>query len=304
MDEADKVWMNGTFVDWSDAKVHVLTHALHYGTAVFEGIRCYETKHGAVVFRLQDHVRRLLNSAKIYMMPLPYTADTIVQAVKDLVRVNRMNECYIRPIAYYDYGVMGLNPLSNRVSLAIASWKWGAYLGEDASKRGVRCTVSSWRRIDPQTLPPQAKSSANYANGVLAKIEAVKSGYDEAIMLNSIGLVCEGTGENIFRVKNHCLTTPPASAGILRGITRDTITQLAADLNIDHRYLDISREELYTADELFLCGTAAELTPINEVDGRKIGDGDWPVTRRLQSAYSDAVHGVELKHSQWLEHLR
>ena len=303
MDKGSKIWLNGSLVDWDDAKIHVLTHALHYATAVFEGLRCYKTDRGPAIFRLYDHVWRLVNSAKIYLMDLQHTPDEIAAAIRTTVKANGFDECYIRPIAYYGYGEMGVNPLPNKVDFAVAAWRWGAYLGKDALKNGVRCLVSSWRRISPLTLPPQAKSSANYANAGLAKIEAVKAGYDEAILLNANGMVCEGTGENIFRVKRGALSTPPASAGILRGITRDTVIQLAGELGVDCRRIDMSREELYTSDELFLCGTAAEITPIREVDGRKIGNSEYPVTRKLQAAFDDAVRGRGKKRSDWLDYL-
>lgn len=300
MDKVSKIWLSGNLVDWDDAKIHVLTHALHYGTAVFEGLRCYKTDRGPAIFRLLDHVWRLVNSAKIYLMDLKYSPEEIAAAIKSVVKANSLEECYIRPIAFYSYGEMGVNPLRNKVDLAVAAWPWGAYLGKGALENGVRCLVSSWRRIDALTLPPQAKASANYANAALAKIEALKAGYDEAIMVNAIGMVSEGTGENIFRVKRGVVSTPPASAGILRGITRDTIIQLAAQLGLECHRTEISREELYTSDELFLCGTAAEITPIREVDGRKIGNGDFPVTRKMQAAYWDAVHGRSSNHAEWL----
>ncbi len=303
MDKATKIWLNGDIVDWDAAKIHLLTHGLHYGTAVFEGIRCYRTDGGPAIFRLYDHVWRLINSAKIYLMELRYNADEIAEAIKSTVRANRSDECYIRPIAYYGYGEMGVNPLPNKVDLAIAAWRWGAYLGEGALEKGVRCMVSSWRRISPLTLPPQAKSSANYANSALAKIEAIKAGYDEAILLNVNGMVSEATGENVFRVKRGALSTPPASAGVLRGITRDTVIQLAAEIGVECRRIDISREELYTSDELFLSGTAAEITPISEVDGRKVGNGAFPITRKLQAAYENAVRGRNSNHSQWLTYV-
>lgn len=304
MEKVSKIWINGQMIDWDNAKVRILTHALHYGTAVFEGLRCYKTDRGPAIFRLYDHVWRLINSAKIYLMDLRHSADEIAQATRSVVKVNELSECYIRPIAFYGYGEMGVNPLSNKVDMAIAAWRWGAYLGEDALKIGVKCMVSSWRRINPLTLPPQAKCSANYANAALAKIEALKAGYDEAIMLNMNGMVSEGTGENLFRVKRGILSTPPAAAGILRGITRDTVTQLAADVGVDCKRIEISREELYTSDELFLSGTAAELTPIRVVDGRKIGDGAYPITRRLQAAYEDVVRGRNKKYEQWLDFVK
>jgi branched-chain amino acid aminotransferase len=304
LEKVRKIWINGQLMDWDNAKVHVLTHALHYGTAVFEGLRCYKTDRGPAIFRLYDHVGRLINSAKIYLMDLRHNADEIAEATRSVVKANELNECYIRPIAFYGYGEMGVNPLPNKVDMAVAAWRWGAYLGEDALKNGVKCMVSSWRRINPLTLPPQAKSSANYANAALAKIEALKAGYDEAIMLNMNGMVSEGTGENIFRVKRGILSTPPGAAGILRGITRDTVIQLAADLGVDCQRIEISREELYTSDELFLSGTAAELTPIRVVDGRDIGEGTYPITRRLQAAYEDVVRGRNKKYEHWLDFVK
>jgi branched-chain amino acid aminotransferase len=305
LEKASKIWLNGKIIDWDDAHVHILTHALHYGTAVFEGLRCYKTDKGPAIFRLEDHVSRLINSAKIYLMDLKQTEAEIVEAIKTTVKANHLEECYIRPIAFYGYGEMGVNPLPNKVEFAVAAWRWGAYLGENALRQGVRCMVSSWRRINPLTLPPQAKASANYANAALAKIEAVKAGYDEAIMLNTMGLVSEGTGENIFRVKRKIVSTPTAAAGILRGITRDTVIQLAADLGISCQRADISREELYTSDEMFLSGTAAEITPIREVDGRTIGDGsgDYPITRLIQTAYDDIVHGRSKDYTRWLSYV-
>ena len=304
MKQSSKIWYNGRIIDWDNATVHILTHALHYGTAVFEGLRCNKTDRGPAVFRLYDHVWRLINSAKIYLMDLGYSADEVAEAIKNVVIANDLQECYIRPIAFYGFGEMGVNPLNNKVDFGIAAWRWTAYLGKDALTHGVRCMVSSWRRINPLTLPPQAKCSANYANASLAKIESLKAGYDEAIMLNTQGMVSEGTGENIFRIKRGVLSTPNAAAGILRGITRDTVIQLASEIEVNCHRIDISREELYTADELFLCGTAAEITPVREVDGRTIGDGEYPITRKLQRAYDDAVHGRNKKHDEWLSYLR
>ena len=303
LDKSSKIWLNGKVIDWDEARVHILTHALHYGTAVFEGIRCYKTEGGPAIFRLEEHISRLIDSAKIYLMDLKLTQDEISQAIRAIIKANNLEECYIRPIAFYGYGEMGVNPLPNEVNFAVAVWRWGAYLGENALTKGVRCMVSSWRRINPLTLPPQAKASANYANASLAKIEAVKAGYDEAIMLNTSGFVSEGTGENIFRVKRRVVSTPTAAAGILRGITRDTVIQLAADLGITCQRADISREELYTSDELFFSGTAAEITPIREVDGRTIGDGQNPITRLLQTAYSDIVHGRNKDYGRWLTYI-
>ncbi len=292
--------MNGELVKWNDAKVHFLTHALHYGTGVFEGIRCFRTSSNPAIFRLNEHVARMFESAKIYMMKIPYTTSEVVEATKATVAANKLEECYIRPLAYYSYGEMGLNPLPNKVGLGIASWRWDSYLGEKAEREGVKCQVSSWRRVDSATMPPQAKSTANYANASLAKIEALKAGYDESIMLNTQGMVSEASAENVFRVKDGIVSTPPASAGVLRGITRDTIIRVVPEMGMEFRRTDISREELYTSDELFLTGTAAGVTPVREVDGRKIGSGEWPITQRLREAYLDIVHGKNQKYTKWL----
>jgi len=303
--ESKLIWMNGTLVPWADAKIHVLTHSFHYATAVFEGIRCFETERGPAVFRLSEHINRFLDSMAIYMMEAPYTFDEMCKAVKEIVASNDLKECYIRPIAYYSHGEMGLNPLPNKVLLAIAAWEWPSYLGEKAEKEGLRCEVSSWRRIHTSALPPQAKATANYANSALAKIEALKTGYDEAIMLNMEGMVTEGTGENIFRIKDQVLSTPPATSGVLRGITRDTIIRVAEDLGIEFRRNEISREELYTSDELFLTGTAAGISPIREVDGRRIGrmNREWPLSLRLRDAYLNLVHGRIPKYTSWLDYV-
>jgi branched-chain amino acid aminotransferase len=292
--------MNGELVKWKDAKIHFLTHALHYGTGIFEGIRCFRTSKGPAIFRLHEHVARMFESAKIYLMNIPYTSDDVVEATKATVAANKLEECYIRPLAYYSYGEMGLNPLPNKVSLGIASWRWDNYLGEKAEQEGVKCQVSSWRRVNSSTMPPQAKSTANYANASLAKIEALKAGYDESIMLNTDGMVSEASAENVFRVKDGIVTTPPASAGVLRGITRDTIIRVVPEMGMEFRRTDISREELYTSDELFLTGTAAGVTPVREVDGRKIGSGEWPITQRLRKAYYDIIHGKNQKYARWL----
>lgn len=305
MRESKLIWINGELIEWSEAKIHILTHAFHYATAVFEGIRCFNTDEGPAVFRLPEHVNRFLDSMGIYMMNSQYSYDEICRAVKETVAANELKECYIRPIAYYSYGEMGLNPLPNKVHLAIAAWEWPSYLGEKAEKEGLRCNVSSWRRIHSAALPPQAKATANYANSALAKIEALKGGYDEAILLNMEGMVAEGTGENIFRIKDGILSTPPASSGVLRGVTRDTIINIAKDFGIEFRRNDISREELYTSDELFLTGTAAGITPIREVDGRKIGKNQngWPIASRLREAYLNVVRGRMPKYSTWLDYV-
>jgi branched-chain amino acid aminotransferase len=298
--ESTWIWMNGELVPWKEAKVPFLTHALHYGTGVFEGIRCFKTPKGPAIFRLREHVTRMIESAEIYLMKMPYSPEEIMNSVKTTVSANKLEECYIRPLAYYGYGEMGLNPLPNKVHLGVAAWRWESYLGEKAEREGVRCQVSSWRRVHPSGMPPQAKSTANYANGGLAKIEALKAGYDEAILLNMEAMVAEASAENIFRVKDGILSTPPASAGVLRGVTRDTIIRFAADMGIEFRRSDISREELYTSDELFLTGTAAGVTPVREVDGRKIGSGHWPLTERFSKAYTETVHGRYEKYAKWL----
>lgn len=299
-----KIWMDGKLVDWAEAKVHILTHALHYGFAVFEGIRCYSTARGPAIFRLEEHLERFQNSAKIYRMNLGYSKKEIADACAAVVRKNDLQQCYIRPIAYTGYGVMGLNPLSSPIRVAVAAWEWGPYLGEGAAKKGVRAMVSSWVRIDSRALPPQAKCAANYANSALAKMEAIGAGYEEAIMLNSGGLVAEGPGENIFRVKDGILSTPPASSGILRGITRDTVIQFARDEGITFYRNDFTREELFTSDEVFFSGTAVGVAPIREVDGRRIGNSEYPIVKKLQKMYSDVTSGRSRKYSKWLTHVK
>ncbi|MDE1819753.1 MAG: branched-chain amino acid transaminase [Euryarchaeota archaeon] len=298
-----KIWLDGRLVEWPAAKVHVLTHGLHYGYAIFEGIRSHRALNGPAIFRLREHVERFLNSAKIYRMKLPFSSEELHVACKDLVRANGVPEAYLRPIAFSGYGEMGLDPTNCPIQVAVAMWEWGAYLGKEGQEKGVRATVSSWVRNDARSLPPQAKCAANYANGALAKMEASASGYDEAILLNSSGMVAEGPGENVFRVRDKVLSTPPASSGILRGVTRDTVIQLAQEEGIEFRRVDFTREELFTADELFFSGTAAGITPIREVDGRPIGEGSYPVTRRLQGAYDDCLRGRSPRHEDWLTYV-
>ncbi|MDG6938613.1 MAG: branched-chain amino acid transaminase [Nitrososphaerota archaeon] len=299
MNPQKKIWMDGKLVPWDDAKIHVLTHGLHYGMAIFEGIRAFETPKGTAIFRLPEHIERFMNSAKIYRMNLGYSAKEIIQACVDVVKNNPAKECYIRPIAFTGYGEMGLNPLTSKISMAIASWEWGAYLG-DTAKKGVRATITNWVRIDSRAMPVQAKCAANYANSALAKMQAVAAGYDEAILLNSNGMVAEGPGENIFRVKDGILSTPPASSGILRGITRDTVIQFARDENITFYRNDATKEELYTSDEVFFSGTAAGIARVSEIDGRKIGDDGAPVTDRLAKLYDQTIHGKVERYSKWL----
>ena len=303
MQKSSKIWLNGELVEWDQAKIHVLTHGLHYGTGVFEGIRCYETNEGTVIFRMQEHVKRLFNSAKIYMMEMPYGFDDICDAIINTVKLNGMPNCYVRPIAYYGYGKMGVTPL-NRVDVAIAVWKWDEYLKSD-SKEGLRCMVSSWRRIDPRTMPLQAKATANYANSALARMEALKSGYDEGIMLNIDGMVAESSAENIFLVKDGMLITPPTTAGALEGVTRDSVLEIAKQNNIPFQITDVTRDELYIAEEVFLTGTAAGIKPVIEIDKRLIGNGDVGiVTKELRRLYEEVVSGKDRRFSKWLTYVK
>lgn len=298
-----KVWLNGSLVDYDNAKIHVLTHALHYATGVFEGIRCYKTVNGSAIFRLGDHMQRLLDSGKCYFMDLGYTRQQLEKAAIDTVRANGMDECYIRPIAYYGYGKMGVNPMPNKVSVAIAVWKWDEYLkGGDGADKGARLIVSSWTRIDPKSLPMRAKATANYANSALARVEAIKAGFDEAIMLNSAGMVVEASAENIFIVKDGALATPPTTSGALAGVTRDSVMAIAKESGIECKVRDVSRDELYIADEVFLTGTAAEVKPVGEIDNRTIGDGKaGKVTKELRSSFEAVVHDKDKKFSKmWL----
>ncbi len=303
MQKSSKIWLNGELVEWDQAKIHVLTHGLHYGTGVFEGIRCYETNEGTVIFRMQEHVKRLFNSAKIYMMEMPYGFDDICDAIINTVKLNGIPNCYVRPIAYYGYGKMGVTPL-NRVDVAIAVWKWDEYLKSD-SKEGLRCMVSSWRRIDPRTMPLQAKATANYANSALARMEALKSGYDEGIMLNIDGMVAESSAENIFLVKDGMLITPPTTAGALEGVTRDSVLEIAKQNNIPFQITDVTRDELYIAEEVFLTGTAAGIKPVIEIDKRLIGNGDVGiVTKELRRLYEEVVSGKDRRFSKWLTYVK
>jgi branched-chain amino acid aminotransferase len=300
--QADLIWMNGEFVAWEDAKVHVLTHGLHYGTGVFEGIRCYDTEIGPAVFRHRDHIDRLYKSAELYYMPIPYTAEQIRQATLDLIAKNGMRSCYIRPIVYRGYGTMGLFPLDAPVDVTIAVWEWGAYLGDDSAANGVRAKVSSWRRISNDSLIPHAKASGQYLNSILAKIESHKAGYEEAILLDDHGFVCEGTGENIYCVRDGVIVTPPQTAGILDGINRRAVIQIARDLGFEVVERDIARAELYLAEEVFLTGTAAELVPVREVDDHAIGTGArGDVTGAVQAAFHDALYGRTERYREWLD---
>ena len=298
-----KIWMDGELVDWADATVHVLSHTLHYGSGAFEGIRAYPTSQGVAVFRLRDHIDRLLASAKILMIDVPYGADELVDASSEVVRVNGMTKgAYLRPLVYLGYGEMGLNPLPSPVNVAIAAWEWATYLGAESLERGVSLKISSWRRHDPNAMPTAAKGVGMYVNSQLAKVEALKAGYDEAVLLASDGRVSECTGENIFIVRGGVLLTPPTSAaGTLPGITQDTIVALAHDMGLEVRSEDLIRTDLYLADEAFLTGTAAELTPIRAVDDRVVGDGKpGPVTLELQRSYFATVRGEVDRHKDWL----
>jgi branched-chain amino acid aminotransferase len=300
-EKTEKIWMDGELVPWEEAQVHVLTHSLHYGSGVFEGIRTYATADGPAVFRLTDHVERLLDSAKLIMMEIPYSRDELVEACKLIVRESGLDSCYVRPIAFLGYGEIGLNPLPCEVNVAIAAWPWGAYLGEESLATGVRVKVSSWRRMDPNVNPVAAKGTGIYINSSLAKVEAVKSGYDEAILLNTQGYVAECTGENVFIVRDGVLVTPTLASGALAGITRDSIMTIARDLGYDVREEQLLRHDLYLADEAFLTGTAAEVVPIRSVDDRVIGD-PGEMTRKLQETYLATVRGQVDRYKDWLEH--
>ena len=300
MKEQGKIWMNGKLVPYKNAKVHVLTHALHYSTAIFEGIRCYNTPRGPMIFRLPEHVDRLFKSAKMYSMKMPYSKKEISDAIIKTVKVSKLKECYIRPIAYYGHGVMGLTPTPNKVEVAIACWEWN--LGESSAGkvRGARCKVSSWLRIDSRSQPMQAKAASNYANAALARVEALRDGYDEAIMLNYHGKVSEGSAENIFIVNKGDISTPPLNAGILDGITRDSVIKIARSEGLAVTERDIDREDLYVADEVFMTGTAAEVKSVTEIDNIIIGDGKLgKVTRKLQHAFFEASRGKDERFSEW-----
>ena len=299
-----KIWMDGELVDWKDAKIHVLSHVVHYGSAVFEGIRCYNNKKGSAVFRLNDHVKRLFNSAKIYKMPIPYTQEEIANAIKDIIKINNLKSCYVRPITYRGYGELGVSPLNCPVNTTIAVWEWGSYLGEEGMKNGVNVGVSSWRKPAPDTLPTLAKAAANYMNSQLAKIEATENGFDECIQLDYAGHIGEGSGENIFLVKDNTLYTPTLSSSVLDGITRASIMQISKDLGYDVIERPLPREDLYLADEVFFTGSAAEVTPIRSIDGRQVGIGSrGPVTEEIQSKFFEIVEGKTEDKYNWLNYI-
>jgi branched-chain amino acid aminotransferase len=301
--EVEKIWMDGGLVDWADARIHILTPTLHYGWGVFEGIRAYATDRGPAVFQLRPHIERLQRSALILQMELPYSTDELIEATRELIRINDVESCYIRPLAYLGYGEMGLNPLPSKVHVAIAIWPWGTYLGEDGLVNGVRAKTSSWVRIGTNMIPTGTKACGVYINSSLAKVEALKAGYDEAVLLNEHGHVAEGSGENVFVVKDGLLLTPPLAEGVLRGITRDSIIEFARDLDIPFEETTLLRQDLYLADEAFYTGTAAEVVPIRSVDDREIG-APGPITKQLQDLFFNVVKGKEPRYEHMLDYVR
>lgn len=302
LEPTDYIWMDGEFVPWEDANIHILTHTLHYGLGVFEGIRCYDTEKGPAVFRLKEHMERLENSADQVKLDLPYSIEEFIEATRESIRKNEQEECYIRPIVYYGYGEMGLSPRDSPINAAIAVWPWGAYLGEEGLEKGVETTITEWRRIHPKILPPQAKTVANYANSILAKLDALDRDYDEAILLNMDGEIAEGPGENLFIVEDGEVVTTPLSSGALEGITRNSIIDIARDMGITVREETISEDRLLEADEAFFTGTAAEVTPIREVDDELIGNGGrGEITERLQKKFFDVVNGKDDEYYEWLD---
>ena len=303
-DNGGKIWMDGEFVDWKEAKIHVLSHVVHYGSSVFEGIRCYENQNGSAIFRLKEHVDRLFDSAKIYNMPIPFEKEEIANAIKETITINNLKSCYIRPVTFRGYKELGVNSLNCPVNTTIAVWEWGKYLGDEAIENGVDVGVSSWRRLAPDTMPSMAKSGANYMNAQLAKAEAIENNYDEAIMLDYLGYVGEGSGENIFLVKDDVIHTPDLSSGILKGITRSSVISLAKDLGYEIVEGKIPREMLYLADEVFFTGTAAEVTPIRSVDRTTVGSGKrGPITEKIQSEFFNIVEGKIEDKFNWLTYL-
>ena len=302
--EVQKIWMDGELVDWRDAKIHVLSHAVHYGSGVFEGIRAYETARGAAVWHLDEHLKRLFRSAKLYHMDIPYSIEAIGGAIKEVISANGLNACYIRPVVLRGLGELGVNPLTSPINVFVAVWPWGAYLGEDALENGVRIKISSWRRNSQNALPSSAKATGQYINGVLAKIESLKAGYDEAVLLNESGNITDGSGENLFIVRDRIVTTPPIQAGCLDGITRKSVITIARDLGYEVTEENLVRTDLYNADECFFTGTAAEITPIREVDDRLIGEGHrGPITKELQGAFFAATKGETERYADWLAYV-
>ena len=293
-DESGKIWFNGNIVDWKDANLHVLSHVVHYGSSVFEGIRCYNTKNGPAVFRLQEHVLRLINSGKIYRMDIPYSVEDLSQAIIEIIKINNLKQCYIRPVAFRGYGELGVYPMNCPVETVIAAWPWGKYLGEEAIEKGVDVGVSSWRRMAPDTMPNMAKAGSNYMNSQLAKMESIINGYNEGIMLDYQGMVSEGSGENIFVVLDDVIFTPPISSSLLSGLTRDAVITLAEEMGLEVRQEQIPREMLYISEEVFLTGTAAEVTPVRSVDKIQVGKGfRGEITKKVQSAFFAVVNGED-----------
>jgi len=300
-DESGKIWFNGNIVDWKNANLHVLSHVVHYGSSVFEGIRCYNTKNGPAVFRLQEHVQRLVNSAKIYRMNIPYSVEELSKAIIGIIKINNLKKCYIRPVAFRGYGELGVYPMNCPVETVIAAWPWGKYLGEEAIEEGVDVGVSSWRRMAPDTMPNMAKAGSNYMNSQLAKMESIINGYDEGIMLDYQGMVSEGSGENIFVVQDSVLYTPPISSSLLSGLTRDAVITLAQEIGLEVRQEQIPREMLYISDEVFLTGTAAEVTPVRSVDKIQVGKGSrGEITKKVQTAFFAVVNGEDEDDHGWL----
>ena len=300
MEKAEYIWMNGEFVAWDDANVHVLSHALHYGTAVFEGIRAYHTELGTAVFRHREHLERLERSANMYHLDISFSVEEIREATNELIRRNGLDACYIRPLAWRGYGEMGLYAHSAPVDVMVAVWPWGAYLGDEAKLSGVRAKVSSWRRISPDSLIPHAKASGQYLNSILAKTETAEAGYEEAILLDYRGMVCEGSGENIFVVRDGVICTPPHTASILDGVSRKSVIQIARDLGYTVIERDIARSELYIAEEVFVCGTAAELVPVREIDDHPLG-APGEITKVVPAKFEDALHGRAEEYREWLD---
>lgn len=302
MQPTEYIWQNGQFVAWDDARVHVLTHGLHYGTGVFEGVRCYDTPKGPAIFRGVQHMERLVRSAKLYYMELEYSAEELLELTKQVVVKNGLSDCYIRPLAFRGYGEMGLFPLNSPIEYSISAWEWASYLGDEGKNNGIRAMVSSWERMSSRSFIPQAKASGQYLNSILAKLEAHHAGYQEAILLDERGLVCEGTGENIFVVRNGEISTPGLNSAILEGVNRDAVMQIAGDLGMPVIQRDVTRTELILADEVFMTGTAAELVPVREIDDHKIGE-PGPITRQLQAKFEDALHGRAPEYEHWLDYV-